>query len=316
MSFGTPPCLSDLTADQQVGFIKPYIQFGRGPGVPLFAISSSVKSESSFNRIKLASAEFHTGKMIVTLEEYDPSTSLSTNFVKLYKEENGKLVLLDHDFNSFVIEDLNLNMTVKEPNERGDVRLFKYPNGEAGAFLERTGQFFKLEELADISPSKCTPIPPGEYLSDIAIKATPAGQVPAINTGPGSYNMAVAEGFDKVLFIDQKEGLLYSHDPSTRKTTKIFDVATDKSLPSNIDVNHGGPKDFATYFATAFYKIHKVSPGPNSNSIYVVFTSNTLPNNVPAALALNMPKLPQGTDDASTNPYKVGPRVSIYARCL
>eukprot|EP00584_Thalassiosira_punctigera_P022733 CAMPEP_0172574500 /NCGR_PEP_ID=MMETSP1067-20121228/136730_1 /TAXON_ID=265564 ORGANISM="Thalassiosira punctigera, Strain Tpunct2005C2" /NCGR_SAMPLE_ID=MMETSP1067 /ASSEMBLY_ACC=CAM_ASM_000444 /LENGTH=908 /DNA_ID=CAMNT_0013367129 /DNA_START=168 /DNA_END=2895 /DNA_ORIENTATION=- len=161
LTWGTPPCLSDLSDDQQIGFIKPYIQFGRSPGVPLHGITSSVMSELSFPNIKLAAAEFNTGTMIVTKEDYDVSGPSSVNFVKLYKEDsNGNLVLLENGFNSLVAEDLSLG-----PNEslRGDARLFKYPDGTAGVFIERTGQFFKLHEAQ--SPT-CTAIPLG-HIDDL-----------------------------------------------------------------------------------------------------------------------------------------------------
>jgi len=148
LEYRNPPCLGDLTAAEMTGMIKPYVQFGRGDDIPLFGISSSVMSDSSFPTIKLATTEFNTGKLIVTLDAYDSSNPSSTQFVNLYKEDSsGKIVLLEHDFNEIVIEDLNRDMTDLSEGARGDARLFKYPDGSAGVFIERTGQFLKLSEI-------------------------------------------------------------------------------------------------------------------------------------------------------------------------
>ena len=148
LTWGTPPCLGDLTEAEMVGFIKPYIQFGRSTGVPLYGIASSVMSDVSFGRIKVATSEFNTASLIVTLEDYSASAPSSTAFVKLYQEDStGNLVLLENGFNTFVIEDLSIDLSAEGASARGDARLFKFPNGQAGVFIERTGQFFELEEI-------------------------------------------------------------------------------------------------------------------------------------------------------------------------
>ena len=55
--------------------------------------------------------------------------------------------------NALVAEDLSL-----QNPERGDARLFTYPNGDSGLFIERTGAFYKLEEI-DLRPPEPSPQP-------------------------------------------------------------------------------------------------------------------------------------------------------------
>lgn len=155
LQFSNPPCLGGQTKDEAEGFITPYMQFGRGPGVPLFGITSSVISEKSFHNIKVAASEFNTGTMIVALEDVDKYAGqpAQSYFVDLYKEAPTKeLVPLEDGFNTLVVEALNLDPQSGD-SIRGDSRLFKYPDGSAGVFIERTGQFFRLSEICSRSGS-------------------------------------------------------------------------------------------------------------------------------------------------------------------
>ena len=97
---------------------------------------------------------FKTGTMIVALEDvngYDSLPVQSYNpaqpyFVKLYKQSGtGDLEVLPYAFNTLVAEFLHLDP--ENDDIRGDSRLFKYPDGSAGVFIERTGQFFVLSEI-------------------------------------------------------------------------------------------------------------------------------------------------------------------------
>jgi len=174
LAWGNPPCLTKLTEEQQVGFIKPYMQFGRQPGVFLLAITSSVMSSVSFKTIKLAATEFNTGTLIVAREDYNSSQPSKANFVQIYKEDaKGNLSFLKKGFNSFVVEDLSL---LPEQSARGDARLFKYPDGRAGVFIERTGQFFHIEEA---SSHQC-PTPIFDNLPPVVSKLQ--------NWGTGNYD--------------------------------------------------------------------------------------------------------------------------------
>lgn len=131
-----PPCIDEQTDIEKQGFIAPYMQFGRGTGLPFYGISSSVVSSKSFNLIKVASTEFNTGLLIVGLDKHSIETApVPAYMVKLYKEDSSGELIEMNGFNAFV------------GGGRGDPRLFKYPDGSAGVFIERTGQFFTLEEV-------------------------------------------------------------------------------------------------------------------------------------------------------------------------
>ena len=155
LQFGNPPCLAQQTGAEKNGFVAPFMQYGRSPGTPLFGITSAIVSDVSFGKIKVATSEFKTGTMIVALEDvvgyvdslpvqsYKPAQSY---FVKLYKKSGtGNLEVLSYDFNTLVAEFLGLDP--ENDDIRGDSRLFKYPDGSAGVFIERTGQFFELSEI-------------------------------------------------------------------------------------------------------------------------------------------------------------------------
>lgn len=154
LKFGKPPCLAQQTGAEKKGFVPPFMQYGRSEGVPLFGITSAAVSDVSFNKIKVATSEFKTGTMIVALEDvngYDSLPVQSYNpaqpyFVKLYKQSGtGDLGVLPYAFNTLVAEFLHLDP--ENDDIRGDSRLFKYPDGSAGVFIERTGQFFVLSEI-------------------------------------------------------------------------------------------------------------------------------------------------------------------------
>ena len=134
--------------------IKPYIQYGRSNGVMLFGITSSIVDSPSFNKIKLLSSEFNTATLIGTTKAFDATLGpRPVNFVGLYLAEDGSdPVHLPGGFNDIVTLELNVDVA----SSRGDARLFKFPDGTAGALIERTGQFFALSEFVIPAP----PSPP------------------------------------------------------------------------------------------------------------------------------------------------------------
>jgi len=131
--FASPNCVGEQTEAESEGFIKPWMQYGRGPDLPLFGITSAVVSRLSFDKIKVATTEFNTGKLIVAKKEYKEGKVLESFDVPIYDEN---MMLLENGFN---------NLT--EFGDRNDPRLFTYPDGTAGVFLERTGSFFRLNEI-------------------------------------------------------------------------------------------------------------------------------------------------------------------------
>lgn len=145
----SPPCLGLQTNTEKAGFILPYLQFGRGIDengnfILFFAIASVVVPSQGFNLIKVLSTEFNTGLLIAALDDYVLNEPSQGQFVKLYKENASGTMVDIGDFNSLVKDKLSL---ADDESSRGDARLFRYPDGSAGVFIERTGEFFKLEEI-------------------------------------------------------------------------------------------------------------------------------------------------------------------------
>lgn len=60
--------------------------------------------------------------------------------IKVFDAEGN---YLENGFNDLVLEELG-----EVGFYRGDPRMFHYPDGTAGVFIERTGAFYKLTEIA------------------------------------------------------------------------------------------------------------------------------------------------------------------------
>ena len=139
-----------------------------------------------------------------------------------------------------------------------------------------------------IPPPLCTPATVSPALDSVGIKATLVGTVPTTSTALGHYNMQPVEGFaDHILFVDQANGKIFSFNPATKATTKIYDVL-DYYIPG-VFLAHDMP-----YIPTAnqHYQIQSVAPGPDAGSVLVVVTSRTLPDGTAApdvALPTNNP---------------------------
>ena len=84
----------------------------------------------------------NAARLIVGLEEYAENEPTPAYFAKLYKEVGGELVELTEGFTNLVQDALGLDAP-----ERGDPRLFQLPDGSAAVLIERTGKFYKLEEV-------------------------------------------------------------------------------------------------------------------------------------------------------------------------
>lgn len=137
----SPPCIDSQTDDEASKAVLPYLQYGNDPADPsFFGIASMVVPKEGFEDIKVIAAEFATGAVTVGVDEYDDdSAPIPAYNIKLYDADGVELTA---GFNDLVAQALDL-----EGPSRGDPRLFKYPNGEAGVFIERTGVFYKLEEI-------------------------------------------------------------------------------------------------------------------------------------------------------------------------
>jgi hypothetical protein len=116
-----------------------------------------------------------------------------------------------------------------------------------------------------------------------------------------------AEQFNgTVIFIDQKEGKLFSYDGDA--ITEIYDVSVD-ALPSGVDVD-GINRPAIGFNDGSKKKIQSVAPGPGVNSILVVFTSTTLPSDYTGS-ALSLP-----TDNIEYKLYNEGDCTTDFSVCF
>ena len=95
------------------------------------------------DKLKLIWTEFNTGTLLGTNKRAKwgrnykrPATSYK---IKVYDADGN---YLENGFNDLVKEELG-----EVGYYRGDPRLFHYPDGRAGVFIERTGVFYKLKEI-------------------------------------------------------------------------------------------------------------------------------------------------------------------------
>lgn len=135
-----PPCDGDREIGES-GFAQPWIQFGRTAEDFFYAISSFAVA-CRMDKLKLIWSEFNTGLIMGTTEEFCPDKyggPSKAYKIKLYDDEGN---YLEGGLNDLVMEELG-----EVGYYRGDPRLFHYPDGTAGAFIERTGVFYKLTEI-------------------------------------------------------------------------------------------------------------------------------------------------------------------------
>lgn len=140
---GHPP-FEKIAPIPEPGFRQPWVQFGRTPTDFFFAIAGfAISDKKSFERLKLVWTEMNTGFVLATTEKYIVNKKMkngpSTGYkIKLFNEEGE---YLENGFNDLVAKELGVE------HSRGDPRLFHYPDGTAGVFIERTGVFYRLKEI-------------------------------------------------------------------------------------------------------------------------------------------------------------------------
>jgi len=133
-----PGCESRIASPEE-GYIHPWIQFGRTEDDFYYGICSFVVSDESFNKLALVWTEFNTGNVLGTTESYSSDGPSKGYKINLYDTD---MTLLPTGFNDLVKQELG-----EVGYYRGDPRLFHYPDGTAGVFIERTGVFYKLTEI-------------------------------------------------------------------------------------------------------------------------------------------------------------------------
>ena len=136
-----PPCLTNTPIPEN-GFVQPWVQFGRTPDDAYYGISSlAIPSSDS---AEMLYTEFNTGILMGTdSAAQDPDEYAGPATAYKYKLFASDGITEISAFNELVQEELGEVFYY-----RGDPRLFHYPDGTVGVFIERTGVFYKLTEVA------------------------------------------------------------------------------------------------------------------------------------------------------------------------
>jgi len=138
-----PPC-EDRAPYNEPGYEQPWIQFGRTATDYFYAISGFAVAYPSFDKLEMIWSEFNTGLIMGTTQPFNvenyngPATGYK---IRLYDTEGN---YLENGINALVSDVLGEEA---EGYFRGDPRLFHYPDGTAGVFIERTGTFYRLTEI-------------------------------------------------------------------------------------------------------------------------------------------------------------------------
>ena len=134
-----PPCTADAPLNEP-GFTQPWIQFGRTETDFYHGISSLAIPAKGVETVKLMWSEFNTGLVMGTPNKHTKNSGPEVSYkYRLYDSDGNELSSL----NQLVQDELG-----EVGYYRGDPRLFHYPDGSAGAFIERTGVFYKLTEMS------------------------------------------------------------------------------------------------------------------------------------------------------------------------
>lgn len=156
---GVSPPVEDNIVGNEAGFIAPWIQFGRSETDFYYAISSFVVASKSLNKLKLIWSEMNTGHVMGTKEGFGkrfgkgnavPSKSykfkiFGPNNTDVGTDNKEPHIEYSNGLNHLVTLELGVEAT--QFVKRGDPRLFHYPDGTAGVFIERTGVFYRLTEI-------------------------------------------------------------------------------------------------------------------------------------------------------------------------
>lgn len=140
---GQPMCQAEAPSPEE-GFIQPWIQFGRDPNEVFHGIISFAISYESFDKLEMLWAEFNTGKVMGTTSKWWGGAVQESFYLKLYDEQMNEL---PKGFNDLTVAELGSDATAGWGGERGDPRLFHFPDGSAGLLVERTGAIYKITEV-------------------------------------------------------------------------------------------------------------------------------------------------------------------------
>lgn len=136
-----PPCAANAPIGES-GYIQPWVQFGRTAQDFFYGISSLAVPTSGVDKLKLLWAEFNTGKIMGSNQTFVEGAPPVTGYkLKLY-DSSGNLL---NGVNDLVSAELGNSTGF---TNRGDARLFHFPDGTAGVLIERLGFIYKLTEIS------------------------------------------------------------------------------------------------------------------------------------------------------------------------
>jgi len=136
---GTEPSCAGNTPLGESGFVQPWIQFGRTDTDVYYGICSfAIPSQKESGMLELIYSEFNTGQLLGTPTKFQEGAAPSTSFkLKIFDEEGTEF----ENVNFLVERDVGESFSY-----RGDPRLFHFPDGVMGLFMERTGKFYTVTE--------------------------------------------------------------------------------------------------------------------------------------------------------------------------
>jgi len=111
------------------GFVEPIAEFGR-EGAAAVGPSGPVSSVQSFSRITSLFGDLVSGSVFAV-----------TGALRVSRQDVFRVNLVDSRLQPVTLRSL-------AGGERPDPRFFNFPDGSAGVLIERTGDFYRLTELA------------------------------------------------------------------------------------------------------------------------------------------------------------------------
>lgn len=128
------PAVLGMAPEGEAGFLQPFAQWGRTDPNAFVAVSGPVSSQESFDRITALFGDLPSGALFATIDPLDPNAIAQSVYSVDLVDSSGAEVLFQ----------------ALAGGSRPDPRFFHWEDGTAGVMLERTGDLFRLTELAPV----------------------------------------------------------------------------------------------------------------------------------------------------------------------